>query len=472
MSAASPTQRPLRAAIVLVAGALVWFLPPPEGVTIAAWHLLAIFMATILGLVLQPLPMGAVVLMGLTATVFTGTLTINEALGGFQNRTVWLIVSAFLFARCLTKTGLGRRLAFVFIRAFGHKTLGLAYALGLTDLVLSPGIPSGTARTGGVMFPIVKSLASAYGSEPGPTAGKIGAFLMHSAYQIHSVTCAMFLTAMVANPLMMELAAEVAGVEISWFDWAKASIVPGILSFFGLPYLIFVMVKPEIRETPEAARLAHEELRRMGPMGPEERSLIVVFGLVFLFWITGQWTGLHATAVAFMGLSILLILDVIQWEDVVSERSGWDALVWFGGLVGMATMLGELGLPAWFSTFVGGYMEEWNWLPVMAILALVYLYAHYFFASLTAHATALYAPFLATAVAAGAPPVLAALIFAFLTSLCASLTHYAGGPSPLYWGAGYIDIKEWWAVGFAASLMFIGIWLGIGSAWWRMLGLF
>jgi len=293
-----------------------------------------------------------------------------------------------------------------------------------------------------------------------------------TTYQIHCVTCAMFMTAMVANPLMVELAREVAGIEITWSGWALAAIVPGLVSFITLPLLVFVMVRPEIRETPEAAQMARDELTQMGPMKGAERSVVAVFGLVFILWVTGSWNQLPPTAVAFLGLCLMLILEVITWEDVIGERAGWDALVWFGGLVGMATMLGRLGLTDWFSTWVGSYMEGWPWLPVMAILTLVYLYAHYFFASLTAHTTALYAPFLATAIAAGAPPYLAALTLAFFSSLCASLTRYAGGPSAVFWGAGYTDIKGWWSVGFAISLLFVAIWMTIGPLWWRTLGLF
>jgi DASS family divalent anion:Na+ symporter len=464
--------RGLRFGVLPIVATAIWIAPIPVGVEPEAWHLFAIFFATILGLILQPLPMGAMVLMGVTATVLTGTLSMADALLGYQSATVWLIVSAFLFARCLNKTGLGRRIAFVFIRMFGRKTLGLAYALGMADLVLAPGIPSGTARTGGVLFPVVKSLSSAYGSEPGPTSKRIGEFLMMTTYQIHCVTCAMFMTAMVANPLMVELAREVAGIEITWSGWALAAIVPGIVSFITLPLLVFVMVRPEIRETPEAAQMARDELTQMGPMKGAERSVVAVFGLVFILWVTGSWNQLPPTAVAFLGLCLMLILEVITWDDVIGERAGWDALVWFGGLVGMATMLGRLGLTDWFSTWVGSYMEGWPWLPVMAILTLVYLYAHYFFASLTAHTTALYAPFLATAIAAGAPPYLAALTLAFFSSLCASLTHYAGGPSAVFWGAGYTDIKGWWSVGFAISLLFVAIWMTIGPLWWRTLGLF
>jgi len=416
--------------------------------------------------------MGAVVLIGTTLTAFTHTLTLTEALSGYMNPTVWLIVSAFLFARAFSKTGLGRRVAYFFIRLIGNRTLGLGYALALADLFLAPGIPSGTARTGGVLFPVVKSLASTYGSEPGPTAGRIGSFLMLSAYQVHGVTCAMFLTSMVANPLIAELTRKTAGIEITWTGWAAAALAPGLLSFLLLPYLVFRMTNPEIRKTPEAAELARAELARMGPLSRSERIVLGVFLMAFALWITAQWTDLEATVVAFFGLSVLLILGVLTWEDVLAERAGWDALIWFGGLVGMATMLNSLGLISWFSQFVGRHVEGWSWLPALGALALVYMYSHYFFASLTAHVTALFVPFLTAAVAVGAPPYLAALTFAFFSSLCSSLTHYGGGPSPVYWGAGYAGIRQWWTVGFAASLLFVAIWLGVGPFWWKALGLF
>ncbi len=477
MSTQRTPNRTLRFGVLAAVAVAIWWAPPPEGVQAEAWQLLAIFLATIGGLILQPAPMGAVVIMGLTAAVLTGTLSMADALLGYQSATVWLIVSAFLFARCLNKTGLGRRIAFRFIRWFGHKTLGLGYSLSLADLVLAPGIPSGTARTGGVLFPVVRSLCSAYDSEPGPSSKRIGEFLMLTTYQIHCVTCAMFLTAMVANPLMVELAREVAGVDITWAGWAIAASVPGIVSFIALPILVYIMVKPQIRRTPEAAELAREELVRMGPMSRQELAVLAVFGGVFVLWISGEWdalpwSGLPPTGVAFLGLCLLLILEVISWDDVLDERAGWNALVWFGGLVSMATMLSRLGLTEWFAGFVGGYMQGWEWLEVMAVLVLVYLYAHYFFASLTAHVTALFAPFLATAVAAGAPPYFAALTLAFFSSLCASLTHYAGGPSAVFWGAGYTDIKGWWSVGFAISVLFVVVWMGLGPLWWRTLGLF
>jgi divalent anion:Na+ symporter, DASS family len=473
MSSTQPRKnRLLRGAVTVLVAAAIAASPMPEGVKQGAWRLFAIFFATIVGLIIQPLPMGAVVLCAVTATVLTGTLSIADALNGYMNATVWLIVVAFLFARAFSKTGLGRRIAFFFIRGFGQRTLGLSYALALTDLVLAPGIPSGAARTGGVLFPIVKSLASTYGSEPGPTARRIGAFLMLNAYMVHCVTCAMFLTSMVANPLIAELTMKTLHIELTWSGWAMAALAPGLISFLLLPCLMYALMRPEIRHTPEAAELAREELAKMGPVTRGEWVVLGVFVLAFVLWITGSVTHLDATVVAFLGLCLMLGFGAITWEDVLAERSAWDALIWFGGLVGMAAMLSKLGLISWFSTFVAGHVKGWPWLAALAVLALVYMYSHYFFASLAAHTTAFFVPFVTVAVAAGAPPYFAALIFAFISSLCACLTHFGGGPSPVYYGSGYVEVRQWWTVGFVVSLFFAAVWMGIGPFWWRMLGLF
>lgn len=461
-----------RLAATVAVGLVIWHLPIPVGIAEKAWHLFAIFAATIFGLVSQPLPMGAVVLTGMVSTTLTETLSIGDALNGFSNATVWLIFVAFIFARAFAKTGLGRRVAYWFIRAFGHKTLGLAYALAASDLVLAPAIPSGAARTGGVLYPIVKSLSSAFGSEPGPTAQKIGRFLHISAYQVHGVTCAMFLTSMAANPLIAELALKTAHVEITWGSWALASIVPGLLSLALMVWLIYVIDRPEIRETPEAARLAREELLKMGPVNRDEWVVLGTFSLALLLWVTGSKTHIEATVVALLGLALMLLLGTLTWDDVLGERTGWDTLIWFGGIVGMTNMLSKLGLFKWFAAFVSGHLSGLPWLPALIVIVLVYNFSGYLFASLSAHVLALYVPFLTVAVAVGAPPLFAAMILGFFSSLCVSLTHYAGGPAPVYYGSNYVTIKRWWSIGFLIGVVNIAIWLGVGSVYWKALGLY
>lgn len=461
-----------RAAVPVAAALVIWLLPPLWGLEPGAMHMLALFVGTILGLILQPLPQGAVVILGVTLAAFTGTLTMGDALSGFANTTVWLIVSAFLFARGFIKTGLGRRISYLMIRAFGRSTLGLAYAIAASDLVIAPATPSNTARAGGILFPIVRSLAASFGSEPGPSARKAGAFLMLTEYQANLVTSAMFLTSVAPAPLVAELARKNFGVDVTWLGWAAAALVPGLIALALIPYLLYRLYPPEIRRSPEAPELAARELRAMGPMSFEEKAMLGVFLLTLVLWATNHWSGLHETAVALAGVSLLVVLGVVNWKDVLAETGGWDALVWFGGLVSLANGLGKWGLIKALADSVQGALGgAGSWLVALLVVVVLYLYLHYFIASMTAHVTAFFVPMAAVAIALGAPAYLVTISLGVFSSLNACLTHYGTGPAPIYFGAGYVDQGTWWKYGFLLSLVHIVVWLGIGGLWWKVLGL-
>ncbi len=462
--------KPFPLVIALLVGGVIWLLPPPSGVDSKAWHLLAIFVATIVGLVGKPLPMGAVAMLGITATVLTKTLTIGQAISGFGNATIWLIVVAFMIARGFIKTGLSHRIAYGFVALFGKKTLGLSYSLIAADLVLAPAIPSNTARAGGVVFPILVSLARAYGSRPDDgTSRKIGAFLTKSAFQGTLITSAMFLTAMAANPLAAELAGEM-GVEVSWGTWALAAVVPGLVSLAVVPFILYKVYPPEIKQTPAAVEMARVELVKMGPMQAAEWIMLGTFSLLLVLWIFGRSFGLHSTSAALVGLGILLVTGVLTWADVLKEKEAWNTLVWFSALVMMASFLNELGFIPWFSESVGRFMGQVHWLYAFLGLCLVYFYSHYLFASNTAHVSSMYAPFLGVAIGVGAPPLLAALILGFFSNLFSGTTHYGTGPAPILFGSGYVDLGDWWKLGALVSVVNIVIWLGVGGIWWKLLG--
>lgn len=465
--------KPIPFLIALLAGAVIWFIPPPAGVDIRAWHLLAIFIATLLGIMIKALPMGAMAALGIAAAALTRVLTVQQALSGFGNTTIWLIVVAFFVSRGFIKTGLGSRIAYGFVALLGKRTLGLGYGLVAADLVLAPAMPSNTARAGGVIFPVAKSLALAYGSDPEKgTARKIGAFLTFTAFQGTVITGAMFLTAMAANPLAQKLAATVK-VEITWGNWALAALVPGIASLLVIPWLIYKLFPPEIKATPEAVQMAKDALAKLGPVKREEWFMAGTFVLLLVLWIFGgMWLNLDATAAALAGLAVLLLSGVLTWDDILKETGAWDTLVWFAALVMMATFLNSLGLIPWFTVLVGKAMQGISWQVAFPILALVYFYAHYFFASNTAHVSAMYAPFLAVLIGTGAPPLVSALVLAFYSNLFSSMTHYGTGPAPVFFGARYVELKDWWLHGFIISVANLTIWFLLGWVWWKALGLF
>ena len=463
--------RLIRWGIVLFVAVGILLIPVPSGITPQSWRLLAIFAATITGSIVRPIPGAAMVLLGVTALPLFRVMTINEALTGYADPVVWLVLAAFFISRGMIKTGLGRRIAFLFIKAIGKHSLGLAYALGSTEAVLATVIPSTGARSGGIIFPIAKSLAEAYESRPGPTARRLGSFLMTSVYQCNVIVCAMFLTGQASNPIIARFAKEVTGIDITYARWAIGAIVPGLLSLLLVPWILYRVFPPEVKHTPAASELASTELKAMGPMKWSEWLMLLVFFLVAILWMTTKVHGIDYAVVALLGIGVLLITGVLDWEDLVSEKAAWGVFIWYGGLIRMAEALGQTGITKRFAEASASLTTGWKWWLALASLLLIYFYAHYVFASITAHVTAMFTPFLIVILAAGAPPYLAVLSLAYFSNLAASLTHYGTTPAPIYFGAGYTTQRTWWTVGLITSLITIFVWSLVGFTWWKVLRL-
>jgi DASS family divalent anion:Na+ symporter len=456
---------------VLIPGVVLWFVPFLD-LTPQQSHQLAIFVATIIALVAHPVPMGVSALLGMTLLALTRTLPPARVLAGFSNLTVWLVFSAFLFARAVTVTRLGLRVAYFFIDRFGKTSLTLGYSLAASDVVLAPFVPSDTARGGGIMYPVTRSVAEAAGSEPGATAERLGAFLMLVSFHATYTASGMFLTGMVANPLIADFASKQAHVQLTWLRWIEGSIVPALLTLMLVPLLIHRLARPTADAEQTAAARAHarDHLAAMGGMHRKEWWLLVVMLGVMAGWVTSPLHGMHNTIIALAGVCTLLLTGVLTWDDLLSERKAWDALIWFAPLLMMADTLNEAGVIKVLSSTFFAQLHGWPWGIAFPAVAVAYLYLHYGFASMTAHVTALYPSFIAAALVVGAPPLVAALVLAYFSNLDASLTHYGTGSAPIFFGAGYVTQGKWWRIGFLVSLLNIAIWLGAGMLWWKILG--
>ncbi len=470
--ARSRTQKILSAVIPLAVLGVIWVSPPPAGLAPQAWKMFAIFAATILGILLQPLPSGAVMIIGVTLPIFTKVLPEAKALSGFANSTVWLIFCAYVLSIGFVKTGLGRRIAYRLISWFGGSSLGIAYALGVSDLIMAPAMPSVTARAGGVIFPIVRSINTALGSEPGPTGKKIGNFLIMTCFLYATVTGAMFLTGMAANPLCAELARKTLNLEITWGGWALAALVPCLISFVLTPLLLYWLIRPEMKRTTQAKEMGEKAMAEMGPMTGKEWALTVIFILALLGWGTSFYTKLSATTVALGGVSLILLLGVVGWKDVLYERAAWDTLIWFGAIISLANGLSDLGFIKWLTAQLSLVFAGWSWMATFVGLGLIYIYIHYAFATASGHTAAVYAPFIAAAAAAGAPPMMVAICFGIFTNLMWGLTEYGGGPGPIYFSQGYYDRPAFYRLNLAVTTMNVAIMFTVGLAWWKFINLY
>ena len=450
---------------------IVYLLPRPLSVKPEGWRLLGIFLATIAGLILQPIPGGALVLTAVTLSSIFGGLTIQQSLAGFGDPTVWLVMAAFFISDALIKTGLARRIALLFVRAVGGSSLGICYALSATDMVLASIIPSNGARSGGVVLPIARSIADLYGSHPGPTATLIGSFLMAGVYQNICVTAAMFLTGQASNPLAAQIATTTFHYPVTLVSWLVAGIVPGLCSLAVIPLLVRRMNPPQIRRTPEASAFAAAELRRMGRVDRGQAIVLAIFVSVCTLWVTKPLHGIDISVTALLGAVTLLLTGVLRWEDVVSNRAAWDIFIWYGGLVRLGMALNDAGITSEFARRVGSAFSAFGWPALLACALLIYFYSHYGFASITAHILAMFPPFVAVLLARGAPPGLTIFAFACFSNFAAGLTHYGTTPSPMFFAHHYVSFRTWWSVGAAVSLVNLAIWSTIGFGWWKLLGI-
>lgn len=406
---------------------------------------------------------------------------INDALSGFSNSLIWLIVVSIIIARGVIKTGLGERLAYYFISIFGKRTLGIAYSIVASETILAPVTPSNTARAGAIINPIVQAISRSFKSSPEDnTQSKIGTYLSLVNYQANPISSAMFITATAPNPLVVDLVAQATNMEISltWTQWALGMFLPGICAMFIMPLVIYFLSPPTIRQTPNASKFAKERLVELGAMKRAEKIMLGVFLLLLALWAgaLGLFFGisLNATTVALLGLSLVLVSGVLSFDDVLKEKTAWNTLVWFSALVMMATMLGKLGVTQFLAEALGGLASSMGLgeISVMIFLSLAFLYAHYFFASTTAHISAMFFVFYSAGLALGAPPLLYAFIMITSSNIMMALTHYATGTAPVIFGTNYVTLKRWWGVGFVISVVDMLVMISVGLIWWKFLGFY
>jgi DASS family divalent anion:Na+ symporter len=465
------TNRNFLMLVIFLLGYGVWNLPIPNGISEKAWHMFAIFIATIFAIITNPMPMGASSLIAIMCCVLTGTLTLEECLAGFGSETVWLVVFAFFISLGFIKTGLGSRCAYYFISKFGRSTLGLSYGLVLAELTLSPLIPSVTARGGGIIFPIAKSLCKSYSDENHTGVScRTSAFIMKVCFQSNVITSSMFLTAMAANPLVVKLAADF-GADITWLLWAWAALIPCLVCLVLMPLLVYVLYPPTIKHSDTAPAIALAKLKEMGGMKLQEIIMMFTFVVLIALWIMGGKYGISATATALIGLSILFVTKTINFDDAIADKGAWHTFIWFATLVMLSGYLSKFGLMSVFGEYFKSILPQGNPTLAIGLMVVVYFYMHYMFASATAHITVLFPTFLFVLISYGMPATISALILGFLSILSSGITHFSLASAPIFFGDNHMSTKNWWFVGFVCSAFYLTVLATIGMAWWKIIGL-
>jgi DASS family divalent anion:Na+ symporter len=465
MSAAGADRKGLLARAATVALALgIWLSPVPEGLVPAAWHLFALFVAAIVSVVIGAFPILTSSVLALAAAVLSGTLAPAKAYSGFANGTILLIVVAFLVARAVVKCGLGERLGHLVVSVFGRSTLGLGYSVFLVDGVIAPAFPSNTARSG-VLYPLVLSVAEAAGARPGEEGRRrLGSFLMFCGIASLTVSSALWFTAMAANPLGAEIARG-HGLDIGFGSWLIASSVPTLAAMALLPLLLYKILSPEVTATPEAPLAARRALRAMGPLGAHEKVVAATFAGMVVLWGAAATLHLDSTAVAFLGLGVLLGTGVLTLQDIAKEGDVLATFIWFAVLFTLSGQLNELGFMGYLGERLAGALGGVSAAVAGIVLVVAYVLLHYLFVSQTAHLLALFGVFLDVGAKLGVPLAPFAFLLLFATNFFSANTPQGSSANLLFAGSGYLSQTELYRLGGLTTAFNLGIYLLVGTPW-------
>jgi len=444
---------------------LMWFIPPPEGLSSQAWHFMGLFLAVLVGLILEPIPAALLGLIGISVASLLGLVgktpaaNIKWALSGFSNNIIWLIFASIMFAMGYKKTGLGKRISLIMVKYMGKSTLGLGYAIAFADLVLAPFMPSNTARSAGTIYPIAINIPILFHSTPEHEPRKMGAYVVWVGIAISTVTSSMFFTGLTTNMLAADLIQKGANISLEWGAWAKIMIPLMIPLFLVTPLLAYILFPPTQKYSPTASSWAQEELNTMDTISFKEILMASFAILALILWVFGKQIGVDATTAAISIVALMVLSNVVTWDDVIGNKGAWNVLIWFATLVALAAGLQEVGILSWISQKAEVSLMGLTPTSLMISMIVASFVLHYFFASLTAHAVALFPIFIAFSVKFISPEQLSTFLILFSGTLgiMGIITPYGTGPSPIWYGSGYISQGRWWFLGAIFGALYLSM---------------
>ncbi len=442
----------------------IWFAPVPAGLTAPAWHLFAIFLGAIVSVLVGAFPLLTSTMLAVAAVVLTATITPAQAFAGFANASVLLVVIAFIVAQAVVKSGLGQRISLFMVSRFGRSSLGLAYSLVLTDAVIAPAFPSNTAR-GGVLYPVVLSVAQGANSRPDDENGRrLGGYLMYCSMASLAVSSALWMTATSANPIGVQIARDL-GLTINFGVWLLTASVPALTAILLLPLVLLKLFPPGVNATPDAPAAARTALASMGPLSRDEKITAAAFALMVTGWIFADPLKLNVTSVAFAGLGVLLMTNVLTLDDIAKQGDTLTTFLWLAVLFALSGQLNELGFMGYVGQRLAAGLSGMSWPVLYVTLVVLYVAIHYLFVSQTSQVLALLAVFADVGIRGGVPAPLMLYALLFASSYFSVITPQGGSQNVIFVGSGYLTQPELYRLGLVVTLFFLAVFLTVGTAW-------
>jgi DASS family divalent anion:Na+ symporter len=447
-------------AAAVVLGMAVAFMTPPDGLTPQAMWALGIILWAVTCWIFEVAPDYVVAVAMCTLWTLFKCVPFKTAFASFSDTTWWLLLGALGMGAAVSKSGLLKRLSLWMMTIFPATFNGQALALICGGTLIAPLIPSVTAKAA-IMAPISMGISDAMGYAR-KSRGAGGLFAAMSLGFI--LTGPMFISASFIGFMMRGLLPADVQAQFNWAYWVLAGIVWSMV-VLGLMYLaIRFLYTPDEKGTFTASD-ATAQLADLGPMSRREKTTAAVLLAALVFWMTEPLHGINATAIALLGLVVLLACQVFTRPDFRSDI-GWDSLIFIGGIINLGNVLPPLKIDQWivsiFSPMIVPMMSN---MYLFVIVLAVSIYAVRFvlvsFTATTAIFTVVLVPF---ALQAGINPwVTGFLVYvstniwlAFYQNSTFLASYYAVGGEMAPFSAVYCIVS------IAAALLSVPFWQYLG----------
>lgn len=401
----------------------------------------------------------ATLFIGIVFANLTSTIDVKSSFTGFSNMIPWLLFCVLSISSVITKSSLGLRIAYLFMKLFGRNLTGISYSIILTEFLIAPAMPSSTARAASIGFPIITSIAK-YVSESirGVSEQRVGRYMIILYSACSAICSATFATGMVSNALILDVMTN-ANLGITWISWLKFTVLPCVALLLLLPFVVRVACNPKVRDLSVIQKQAVTNYASLGAITDKEKFIIAVFGLMLVMWVFSDGIGIPVMITTLIGICIFLITGILTPKDILSCSSTFNSVITLGILISFVNNLISSGVIDWFTGTIAGVVDGHGKWTSFSVLSAIYFFSHYFFSGESGRIVALYASFVATGFSLGISQISVAMTMAVFSSMSNVLTHYTSPVSVLMFSSGYISTKKWASCGLVLATFVLAIWL-------------
>ena len=446
-------------ALILLTAITACFILPsyttlsPQGV-----RMVVIFLTAMVGIIFEVCHQILWLFLMIVIASATGTVSANSCFSGFTNIVPWLLFAVLSVSSVITSTTLGLRLAYFFMKKFGHSVWGLSYSIAFTELLAAPVLPSNTARAASIGLPLATSLSKYISSNvPGVSEKAIGRYLSIFYSFCNTISSGLFYTAMISNALITEITSS-AGIKFTWFSWFKYMVIPYSIILLLIPIVLKYLCGLKVGTLGKLQQQAKENYEQLGIISNKEKIILSIFGCMLILWILAEYIHIPVLTTTLLGLCTLVFLGILNMKDVLSNYNAFNSMMLLGILISLVNCLVSTGVIDWFNSFISNHLTGLSVNTSFILLTAIYFFAQFFFTGESAKIVALYAPFFTTGLTIGINPMMLAITLASFSSASDFLATYVCPTSLTMASTGYISLQKWLKCGLPMSIIFLLVW--------------